>query len=191
MSDSTPVTTTKYLRTALVVLIVILSFVATYQIAVAAGRSTGDGAANTPGSGFRNACTMNGAQTPDGRRGPSGDPLALPDGATPGSGGCCGGVSGPPIEGEAALDGDVQRITVDTLGRYNPDSITLVAGVPAEITFKQASGCMAQVQSSDLGFFEDLTEGDVTVRLEADVLQPGTYSFSCGMQMVFGTIIVE
>jgi plastocyanin domain-containing protein len=61
--------------------------------------------------------------------------------------------------------------------------------VPSEITFTQATGCLGQVMSEDLGFFEDLTSGDATVRLNA--LEPGTYEFSCGMRMVFGTIVVE
>jgi Cu+-exporting ATPase len=103
---------------------------------------------------------------------------------------CCGNSgTGEPIEGSATVDGNVQRITVDTSAGYNPNTIRLAAGVPAEITFKQGSGCMAQVMSRDLGFFEDLTAGDVTVSLAA--LAPGTYGFSCGMEMVFGEIIVE
>jgi len=45
------------------------------------------------------------------------------------------------------------------------------------------------VQSNDLGFSEDLTAGPKTVKLAA--LEPGTYAFSCGMEMVFGKIVVE
>jgi plastocyanin domain-containing protein len=105
------------------------------------------------------------------------------------SGGCCGG-SSTPIEGTAKLEGGVQRISVDlSSGSYNPNTIVLAAGTPAEITFGQSSGCTAQVQSADLGFFEDLTGGPKTVKLGA--LQPGTYSFTCGMQMVSGTIVVK
>ena len=106
---------------------------------------------------------------------------------------CCGGATNAEtIEKSAVVEGDVQRITVDTSkGYYDPNVIRLSAGIPAEITFTQAGGCLAQVESPDLGFIEDLTSGDVTVRLEADQLTPGTYGFNCGMQMVFGTIIVE
>jgi len=158
-------TTTKHLRTALIVLIAVLAFVATYQVAEAADRGTQ----------------------------PAGEPAALPvaDGASPACA-CCGNRgTGEPIEGAAAVEGDVQRISVDATSGYDPNVIRLTAGVPAEITFSQASGCMAQVMSEDLGFYEDLTGGPKTVRIETDVLQPGEYSFSCGMQMVFGTIIVE
>ena len=158
-------TTTKHLRTTLIVLIAVLAFVATYQVAEAADRGT---------------------QT-------TGAPAALPgaDGASPACA-CCGNSgTGETIEGAAAVEGDVQRISVDATNGYDPNVIRLTAGVPAEITFSQASGCMAQVMSEDLGFYEDLTGGPKTVRIEADALQPGEYSFSCGMQMVFGTIIVE
>lgn len=161
-------TTTKHLRTALIVLIAVLAFVATYQVAEAADR---------------------GAQA-------TGAPAALPvaDGSSPACA-CCGnsGTSGTgeTTEGAATVEGNVQRISVDATNGYDPDVIRLTAGVPAEITFSQASGCMAQVMSEELGFYEDLTGGPKTVRIEADVLQPGEYSFSCGMQMVFGTIIVE
>jgi hypothetical protein len=106
---------------------------------------------------------------------------------------CCGtGASAPsePIAGSAEVSGDAQKITVDlSKGYYDPNEIRLKAGVPAEITFGQGSGCLAAVQSQDLGFYEDLTAGPVTVKLPA--LDAGTYGFACGMNMVFGSIVVE
>ncbi|MDP2401562.1 MAG: cupredoxin domain-containing protein [Actinomycetota bacterium] len=130
----------------------------------------------------------------------SGAPVAAPesfaqaglDPAAPGAGGCCcsNSGSGEVIEGSAVLgDDSVQRIEVDASAGYAPNVIKLAAGVPAEITFGQGSGCMAQVMSQDLGFFEDLTSGPVIVKIEP--LAPGTYEFSCGMAMVFGSIVVE
>ena len=71
----------------------------------------------------------------------------------------------------------------------NPSVIKLKAGVPAEITFGQSSGCTGYVQSEDLGFQADLRGGPQTVRLQG--LQPGTYGFACGMNMVTGQIVVE
>lgn len=105
---------------------------------------------------------------------------------------CCGGsaAQSEPVEGTAQLEGGVQRIDVDlSSGSYNPNTIILKAGVPAEITFGQSSGCTAQVISQDLGFSEDLTSGPKTVKLGA--LSAGEYAFSCGMQMVFGKIVVQ
>lgn len=160
------------LRAAMILLIVVLAFVASYQLASAADNGGSAGASSQTGL------------TP-----------ALGTGQSAGSGAgcaCCGNSgSGETIEGAATVEGDVQRITVDATNGYNPNRIKLTAGITAEITFSQGSGCMAQVISPDLGFFEDLTAGPKTIRIEGGKLQPGEYSFSCGMEMVFGTIVVE
>jgi plastocyanin domain-containing protein len=87
------------------------------------------------------------------------------------------------------LEGGVQKVAVDVGSVYTPNAIKLKAGVPAEITFGQSQGCTQIVESADLGFSEDLSSGPKTVKLQG--LQPGTYAFSCGMQMVFGQIVVE
>lgn len=165
-----------FVRYAVIALLVILAFFASYRLATASrGPATADAASLATG--------------------PAGTPqVGAPNGTTSGSAGgaCCGGSgSSTPIEGSAKADTDgVQRITVDTSsGSYDPNVIKLKAGVPAEITFKAATGCLGQVQSADLGFSEDLTTGDKTVKL--DGLSAGTYQFSCGMQMVFGQIVVE
>lgn len=125
-----------------------------------------------------------------------GVPVAQAAAGTPGSAACacCGTGATAPAEAQApkaaTVEGDVQRISVDvSKGYYDPSNIELKAGVPAEITFSQSSGCTAQVQSQDLGFVEDLSTGPKTVKLPA--LQPGTYSFECGMSMVFGSIVVK
>lgn len=103
---------------------------------------------------------------------------------------CCGPAgTGETIEGATTVEGDVQRIFVDSSAGYAPNVVKAVAGVPLEITFGEGFGCMAQVMSRELGFFEDLTTGPKTVLLPA--LGAGEYGFSCGMEMVFGTIVVE
>jgi len=105
---------------------------------------------------------------------------------------CCGtgAPAGPAVTKQADVIDGVQRITVDlSKGYYDPSVIELKAGVPAEITFGQSGGCTAQVQSQDLGFYEDLQAGPVTVKLAA--LEPGSYGFTCGMNMVSGTVVVK
>jgi len=105
---------------------------------------------------------------------------------------CCsvGASSVAPVEGVAQVDGAVQTISVDlSSGVYDPNVIRLKAGVPTEITFGQSFGCTAYVQSEDLGFLADLTRGPQTVKLPS--LQPGSYGFACGMNMVTGLIVVE
>lgn len=160
-----------FIRYAMIALLVLVAFFASYRFALAAR-----GGAGTPGS-------VPVATAPAGAIGSATDTPACA---------CCGDGSGSstPVEGAAVVDADgVQRIIVSTEGSYDPNVIKLAAGVPAEITFKAASGCLAQVMSNDLGFFEDLTSGDKTIKL--DGLAAGTYEFSCGMQMVFGQIVVE
>lgn len=106
-----------------------------------------------------------------------------------GSAPTAGGITGDPVEGAATVVGGVQKIAVDVTSVYNPNVIKLKAGVPAEITFSEGQGCTGQVMSKDLGFFEDLTTGPKTVKIDAPVA--GEYAFSCGMSMVFGKIVVE
>ena len=174
MSDTKTKTGTRGLRNGMILLIVVLAFVASYQIAVAADRGNDSVAAGGSNGGLIPAVAG-----------------AAADGSTPACA-CCGNSGGGETkEGAAVVEGDVQRITVDATNGYNPNVIKLAAGIPAEITFSQGSGCMAQVLSKDLGFFEDLTAGPKTVRIEGNELQPGEYGFSCGMEMVFGTIIVQ
>ena len=170
MTQQTATSGNKLLRTGLILVIVLLAFVASYRMAVAVS-------ADAPASGQESAAVgTQGAASQN-----SGSPACA----------CCGGGgTGERIEDSATIGADgVQRITVDTSNGYNPSAINLAAGIPAEITFKQASGCLGQVTSAELGFFEDLTSGDKTVKLAG--LTPGTYGFSCGMQMVFGEIIVK
>jgi hypothetical protein len=124
-----------------------------------------------------------------------------PGAATAASGGagcaCCSGsgtptangVTGDPVVGVAQITSGVQAIAVKVGTTYSPNIIKLKAGVPAEITFGQGGGCTAQVVSQDLGFSEDLSAGPKVVKLPA--LEKGTHSFSCGMGMVFGQIVVE
>ena len=91
--------------------------------------------------------------------------------------------------GAVTTTGGVQKAAVKVGFDYQPGVIRLKAGVPAEITFSQAQGCTAQVQSQSLGFQEDLSTGAKTVKLEG--LKPGTYEFACGMNMVRGQIVVS
>jgi hypothetical protein len=105
-------------------------------------------------------------------------------------GGCGSTDPGGAPSSAPVVDGGVQRVFVDVSnGYFDPTTIELAAGVPAEITFSQGSGCLAQVQFPQLGIFEDLTNGGAIVRIPA--LDAGEYPFSCGMQMVFGSLVVR
>ncbi len=160
----------RYLVAAFAVVLVFALAYAAAGFLVAARGS----AANGPGSSSRSAASGGGA-------------CAM----SAGTAACCGAGGGAvePITGVATTTGGVQRLSV-TVGPsgYDPNELLLQAGVPAEITFSQSSGCTARVLSEDLGFDVDLTNGPQTVRLAAP--REGTYAFSCGMRMVHGTIVV-
>jgi hypothetical protein len=178
VGDAKAATTSPAVRWALILMLAVLAFFATYRYATARGSATPSGATSEAVAGAAPSAGVSGSGTA---------------GQATGAGGCCGGAStsaGAKTTKPAKLAGNVQKITVDTSkGYYDPSTIELKAGVPAEITFTQSSGCLSQVQSSDLNFFEDLTGGPKTIKLGA--LAAGTYQFSCGMQMQFGTIVVK
>ena len=180
-ATSTGAASSRGTRYAVIALVAVALFAVSYGIAAA--RSGSSASAGNVASAGEAAASGLGAVPASSGSGSGGS-------GSPGCACCGGGGSSTPIEGTAALEGDVQRISVDlSSGSYNPNTIKLKAGVPAEVTFGQGSGCTAQVQSQDLNFFEDLTSGPKTINLPA--LQPGEYQFSCGMQMVFGKFVVE
>jgi len=93
-------------------------------------------------------------------------------------------------EGTAKVEGGVQRISVDlTKGYYDPSVIHATAGVPLEISFGQGSGCLGSVLVPDFSVDQDLTNEGAVVKLPA--MKAGEYSFSCGMRMVYGKIVVQ
>lgn len=183
-------TTSNRTRLILVGSAIVLAFFAAYGFASARTQpqtanltsdlGAGQGAAgaacdSSGGEGAAGACSS-GAQV---------------DSSACGSGdGGCGTGSSEIVEGGAVADGDVQRISVDVSeGYFNPNVLRLAAGVPTVITFGEGSGCMAEVMIKDFGVFENLTQGGAVVEIPA--LQPGEYGFSCGMEMVFGVLVVE
>jgi plastocyanin domain-containing protein len=93
-------------------------------------------------------------------------------------------------DGTTVSDGKVQRISVGTSqGFYDPSVIHAVAGVPLEMAFAEGRGCLASVLIPDFGIDQDLTVGGAVVKLPA--MKAGSYEFSCGMEMVYGRIVVQ
>lgn len=99
------------------------------------------------------------------------------------------GLVQPPKEPVRAIVETVQRVQVEVTDGYDPDTIIIQAGVPAEIDFSEGHGCLGRVVFDDLGIDVDLEDGGAVVRLPG--LEPGTYGFRCGMDMVHGTLIAE
>lgn len=86
----------------------------------------------------------------------------------------------------------VQKVNVTVAGGYDPEVVTLKQGVPAELTFTRTNekGCLDVVHSEQMGFEEELPLNQPkTVTVPTD--KAGEYQFSCGMDMVFGKVVVE
>jgi hypothetical protein len=83
----------------------------------------------------------------------------------------------------------VQRIAVHVNGGYDPDTIIVTAQIPAEIAFSEGHECLGRVVFDSLGIEADLEHGGALVTLPA--LDPGTYTFRCGRDVVHGKLIAE
>ncbi len=85
-----------------------------------------------------------------------------------------------------------QSVDIIVDGGYNPATVTLKQGVPAEINFKRTSekGCLDVVHSKALNFETDLPIDQVkTVNIATD--QAGEFDFSCGMDMFHGKVVIQ
>ena len=92
---------------------------------------------------------------------------------------------------QAAVDAALPSLCVPAHLPKRPKGRTIIigAGLPAEISFSEGHGCLGRVVFDSLGIDVDLENGGACVRLPA--LEPGTYGFRCGMDMVHGTLIAE
>lgn len=77
-------------------------------------------------------------------------------------------------------------------GIYQPARLRIPAGEPASIRFlrEEASPCAGTVVFSDLDISEELPLNKQKV-IHLPILTPGTYSFTCQMQMYRGELIVS
>lgn len=92
----------------------------------------------------------------------------------------------------AQADAGMQKlkVTVSENG-FQPDTLQLKPGVPAQITFYRADekNCAHEILFADLGIRKDLPTGkDVLVEFTPT---KNNYDFSCGMGMLRGTVVVK
>jgi len=89
--------------------------------------------------------------------------------------------------------GQVQeaRVTV-TAARFEPDRLTLRAGVPARVTFTRTSDktCATAVVFASLGIRRELPLGKA-VTIEFTPERTGEIAFACGMDMLKGSLVVQ
>lgn len=87
---------------------------------------------------------------------------------------------------------NLQTVEITVLGGYNPQTITLQRGIPAKLTFlrKDPSSCLEEVIMPDFGVRETLpVNAPHSVMIKPD--KTGEFSYSCGMRMFFGKVVVK
>ncbi len=84
----------------------------------------------------------------------------------------------------------IQEVVVKPTA-YSPNNLVLKAGTSSIINFKtEKVGCTGIVLSEELGFNVSLKE-NTNNYVNIKSLKPGTYHYSCGMNMYKGTITVN
>ena len=89
-------------------------------------------------------------------------------------------------------EGGVQEIKITVHGGYSPDVIVVREGSPVRLNFyrNETASCSEQVVFGDFGIARDLTAFKTTP-IEFTPDKAGEFTFTCGMNMMRGKIIVE
>ena len=85
-----------------------------------------------------------------------------------------------------------QEFTVKVSGSYSPAEITVTEGTPVRVHFvrENAANCGGKVVFPELEIARDLPAGKTTT-VEFLPTKSGTFSFTCGMGMMKGNLIVK
>ena len=88
--------------------------------------------------------------------------------------------------------GGVQEIDITVKGGYSPDVIAVKRGAPVRLNFyrDETSSCSEQVILGDFGIARDLPAFKTT-SVEFTPDKAGEFSFTCGMNMLHGKLVVE
>jgi plastocyanin domain-containing protein len=91
-----------------------------------------------------------------------------------------------------ASEGGVQHVRVVVKGGYEPDVIVVEQGRPVRLDFyrDEATGCSDTVVFADLGIARPLAAFETTP-VEFVPGRVGEFTFTCGMSMLRGKLIVE
>ncbi|NMO16651.1 hypothetical protein HPC49_18975 [Pyxidicoccus fallax] len=94
--------------------------------------------------------------------------------------------------GAVVRAGEVQEVTITVQGGYQPSEVVLKQGVPARLRFvrKDSGGCGDELLIPAFGVKKPLPGlTETVVSLVPD--KAGTFAFTCGMQMMKGTLVVN
>lgn len=92
----------------------------------------------------------------------------------------------------AEMDGEYQTIVITASGGYTPRKVLLKKDVPAKLVFtrKDTSSCLEEIVLPDFGVQKKLSVNEpVTIEVTPD--KAGRYTYSCGMHMFFGEVVVR
>lgn len=86
----------------------------------------------------------------------------------------------------------MQEIKITLKGGYSPDVIVVQEGLPVRLDFyrDETASCSEQVILGDFGIARHLPAFQTT-SIELTPQQAGEFTFTCGMNMIRGKIIVE
>lgn len=91
---------------------------------------------------------------------------------------------------EAAVQG--QKVEIKVSGGYSPATIRVKAGEPVQLVFdrRETNPCSEEIVLADFGIRKYLPANQKTL-VEVTPAEPGTYEFTCGMNMLRGRLIAE
>lgn len=89
-------------------------------------------------------------------------------------------------------EGGVQEIKVTVKGGYAPDVIVVKQGAPVRLDFyrDETASCSETVVFGDFGIARDLPAFKTT-SIEFTPEETGEFTFTCGMNMLRGKLVVE
>jgi plastocyanin domain-containing protein len=92
----------------------------------------------------------------------------------------------------ARAEAGVQRIKIRVKGGYSPDVVVVKRGVPVELDFyrDEAASCTEQVVFPDFRISRRLPAFETTT-VAVTPEREGEFTFTCGMGMVRGHLVVE
>lgn len=92
----------------------------------------------------------------------------------------------------AVTDTGVQEVKITVKGGYSPDVIVVKRGMPVKLDFyrDETASCTDQVILGDFGIARDLPAYKTTA-IEFTPDKAGEFSFTCGMNMLHGKLVVE
>jgi len=97
-------------------------------------------------------------------------------------------ISGNSLTGNATSD-NIQKITLSFKNNYSPNTITVEAGKPVEITLDSSvRGCFRSFNIRELGVSYKSSNPSDTIKFTPN--KKGSFEFACGMRMGTGTINV-